>query len=319
MPLSTPIQLGIIMDPIEQIDYQKDSTLAMCWEANIRGWDVYYLSPTHLYQQQDSPYVTAAALKTFQNPNHWYELGEPCTLPLDHFDIILMRKDPPFNMQYIYTTFFLENAQTRGVKIINRPESLRSCNEKLFPLKFPTFCPPSLVSHQLAPIKSFQKAHGTVILKPLDGMGGRGIFKISPNGENLAACVEMLSEKFTVPIITQAFIPEVALGDKRILMVNGNPIPYALARIPQEGDIRANLAAGGRGEGQPLSQRDQDICQAVGPMLRQLGIVFAGLDVIGDYITEINITSPTCIRELDQQFGLNIAGTLFDAIEEDWV
>ncbi len=310
------LKVGIIMDPIQNMQYQKDSTLAMCWEAEHRDWTLFHILAEDLYLENESCYANAQALTTYQDPKKWYRLAQKQQMAIDTFDVLLMRKDPPFDMTYVHATYFLEKAQEQGVLVVNNPKSLRDHNEKLLALKFPNCCTDTLVSSQPGPIQDFSKQHGDIILKPLDGMGGRGIFKVNASGENLSSCIELLTDHYRQPIMAQRFIPDISAGDKRILMVNGHPIPYALARIPKAGEIRGNLAAGGTGKGQPLSQRDQEIAETVGPFLRQEGILFAGLDVIGDYLTEVNITSPTCIRELDAQFNLNIARNLLDAIEK---
>ncbi|HNK33765.1 MAG TPA: glutathione synthase, partial [Plasticicumulans sp.] len=236
-------------------------------------------------------------------------------LPLAELDVLLMRKDPPFDLEYIYTTYLLERAEAEGVRVVNRPQSLRDANEKLFTAWFPQCCPPTLATRDMARLRGFVAEHGDAILKPLDGMGGAGIFRVRAGDANLNVIVETLTERGRRTALAQRFIPEISAGDKRILMIDGEPVPYALARIPAEGETRGNLAAGGRGVGQPLSERDRWICAQVGPELRRRGLVFVGLDVIGDWLTEINVTSPTCARELDAQFGLDIGADLMRALE----
>jgi glutathione synthase len=231
-------------------------------------------------------------------------------------DVILMRKDPPFDMEYIYSTYLLDIAQEAGVLVINHPQSVRDANEKLFTAWFPQCCPPTLVTRRKEWIKAFHQEQGDIILKPLDGMGGASIFKIAEGDPNFSVIVETLSHHGQQSVMAQRYLPDIVHGDKRILMIDGEPVPYALARIPAQGETRGNLAAGGRGEGRPLTDRDRWICEQVGPTLREKGLIFVGLDVIGDYLTEINVTSPTCIRELDKQFGLNIASDLLDAIDK---
>jgi glutathione synthase len=311
--------IGIIMDPIASIDYQKDSTLAMIWEAQARGLNMYYLQVHDMFYRDGKVMANLQRLHTQQvatpqDAQNWYQLSEVETLPMHALDIVLMRKDPPFNMNYIYATYLLEMAQQQGCLVVNHPAALRNCNEKLFALQAPHLCPATLVCSQLGDIQSFHQQYGDMILKPIDGMGGQGVFKINADGQNLAACVEMLTQQGQTPIICQQYIPAIKDGDKRILLINGEPIPYALARIPQADAVRGNLAAGGRAEGRPLTEQDRAICTALKPLLQQAGILFAGIDVIGDYLTEINITSPTCIRQLDTQFKLNISAQLLDCI-----
>ena len=251
----------------------------------------------------------------FENNQHYYELGEKRKESLADYDVVLMRKDPPFDMNFVYTTYILEQAEREGAWIINKPQSLRDCNEKLFATQFPELQVPTLVTSQQSLIREFIKAHGDVIVKPLDGMGGMGIFRLYQDGVNIGSTLEMLTEMGTRPIMVQRYIPEIVEGDKRILMVNGEPVPYCLARIPQNGEVRGNLAAGGLGQARPLTENDKMIAAKVGPFLREKGLVFVGLDVIGNYVTEINVTSPTCIREIDAQFGTSIADDLFTVLE----
>ncbi len=249
------------------------------------------------------------------DPHDWFTLGEPQWLELGGLDVILARKDPPFDAQFLYDTMVLELAQAAGAQVINDPRGLRDANEKLFALHFPQCCAPMLVARDAAELKRFAHEHGKVVLKPLDGMGGRGIFLTSGSDANLNVIIETLTEEGRAFAMAQKFIPEISAGDKRILLIDGEPVPYALARMPQGDEFRGNLARGGKGVGVPLSERDRWIAAQVAPELVARGMRFVGLDVIGDWLTEINVTSPTCIRELDAQFGLNIAGQLFDAIE----
>ncbi len=311
-----PIQLGVIMDPIESIQYYKDSTLAMLWEANARGWPIFYLQPADLFIQDGEAYGHARPLIPLKNPEQWYELGEVITLRLSTLNVILMRKDPPFDMNYIFTTQILDLAEQGGSLIINKPQSLRDFNEKLFISYFPQCCAPTLVSQNLAQLKAFAAIHDHVVFKPLDGMGGRSVFQVKASDLNLNVILETLTDMGNRPIMAQKYIAEIREGDKRILLIDGEPVPYALARIPAANEARGNLAAGGRGEGRPLTERDRWICQQVAPTLKAHGLMWVGLDVIGDYLTEINVTSPTCIRELDKAFNLNISGMLFDVIEQ---
>ncbi len=310
------IQLGVIMDPIESIHYKKDSTLAMLWEAHARGWSIIYMQPHDLSVRAGEAYGQGCALIPLKDPQNWYQLGEPTEILLGDLDVILMRKDPPFDMNYIFTTHILDLAEQRGSLVINKPSSLRNFNEKLFISYFPQCCVPTLVSQQHTALKAFAQTHQHVVFKPLDGMGGRSVFQATATDPNLNVILETITHNQQRPIMAQKYIPEISQGDKRILLIDGAPIPYALARIPAANETRGNLAAGGRGEGRPLTERDLWICQQVAPTLKAQGLIWVGLDVIGDYLTEINITSPTCIRELDQQFNLNISAMLFDTIEQ---
>ena len=308
--------IGIVMDPISAITIQKDSSFAMLLAAQAKGWSLYYMEQQDIFLQQGIVSASMKPLQVMEDSEQWYQLGESRTLPLADLDVILMRKDPPFDMEYIYSTYLLEQAQEAGVLVVNNPQSLRDANEKLFTAWFPQCCPATLVTRQASLIRDFQQQHSDIILKPLDGMGGASIFRVKAGDPNFSVIIETLTDHGRTSIMAQQFIPEISEGDKRILMINGEPVPYALARIPAKGETRGNLAAGGRAEGRPLTERDRWICQQVGPKLREKGLLFVGLDVIGDYLTEINVTSPTCIRELDQQFNLNIAGDLMTSIEQ---
>lgn len=312
------LNIGVIMDPIEAIQYKKDSTLAMLWEAHHRGWSIYYTQPQQIFYKDGLIMASMQRLIPQKNPACWYQLSSAELLPLHTLDVLMMRKDPPFNMDYLYCTYLLSLAEQQGVFVVNPASALRNHNEKLFALQVPHLCPATLVSSQLKQIQVFQREQGEIILKPLDGMGGQGVFKINADGQNLASCVEMLSRNGQTALIAQKYLPAIKDGDKRILLIDGEPIPYALARIPQTDAIRGNLAAGGRGEGRPLTTEDLVICAEVKPILQNAGILFAGIDVIGNYLTEINITSPTCIRELDAQFNLNISAQLLDCIADHW-
>ncbi|ADZ93228.1 glutathione synthase [Marinomonas mediterranea] len=310
------IKLGIVMDPIQSITYKKDTSLAMLWAAADKGWDLIYMEQSDLFLQQGKAYAIAHPLTVFKDEESFYELGEEQSLALGDLDVILMRKDPPFDGEFMYSTMILEQAQRDGAMVVNNPASLRDCNEKLFATQFPQCCPEVLVTRRPDLLREFHKTHNDVIFKPLDGMGGTSIFRLKQDDPNVSVIIESLTEMGSRQIMAQKFIPEIKEGDKRILIVNGEPIPYALARIPASGETRGNLAAGGRGEGRPLSDRDRWICDQVIPTLLEKDLMFVGLDVIGDYLTEINVTSPTCVRELDNQFGLNIAKQLMDAIED---
>jgi len=308
------ISIGVVMDPIESITYKKDSTLAMLWEADARNWQIFYMLQSDLYIDNGEPCARMTRLQTHHNPEQWYTFGEQKLAPLQELDVILMRKDPPFDMNFIYTTYMLEQAEARGVLVVNKPQSLRDCNEKVFATHFPQCCAPTLVSADKQRLRAFAAEHGDVILKPLDGMGGASIFRTGINDGNLSVIMETLTQHGRLPAMAQKYIPEISLGDKRILVVNGEPVSHCLARVPAVGEVRGNLAAGGSGIVQPLTDRDRWICDQVRDTLLKKGLIFVGLDVIGDYLTEINVTSPTCIREIDAGAGLNIAGLLMDAI-----
>jgi glutathione synthase len=304
------------MDPIGSIKIHKDSTFAMLLAAQARGWRIHYMEQRDLTLREGACWGSTRELTVRDDPAKWFEFGDSHKLPLHQLDSVLMRKDPPFDMEYIYTTYLLEQAEIEGCIVVNRPNSLRDANEKLFTSRFPQCTPPTLVSRNGEEFRSFHQQHGDVILKPLGGMGGESVFRITEKDPNLGVIIETLTDHGRRYAMAQRFIPEISSGDKRILMVDGEPIPYALARIPAKGETRGNLAAGGKGEGVSLSDRDRWIAGEVGPVLKSRGILFAGLDVIGDYLTEINVTSPTCIRELDKQYGLDIASDLMDVISD---
>ena len=308
-------RLGIVMDSISTIKVHKDSSFAMLLAAQARGWQLVYMEQADLYLQDGRAFASMRRLRVRDQSADWYEHAEVEEHPLSSLDVVLMRKDPPFDMEYLYTTHILERAELEGVLVVNRPSSLRDCNEKLFTAWFPECCAPGVVSRDPARLRAFLGEHHDIILKPLDAMGGASIFRVREDDPNISVILETLTELGQRTAIAQKFIPEISRGDKRILMVDGEPVPYALARIPAQGETRGNLAAGGRGEGVELSDRDRWICAQTGPQLRERGLIFVGLDVIGDYLTEINVTSPTCIRELDQQYGLDIAEQLMECIE----
>ena len=309
------IKLGVVMDPIESIHYKKDSTLAMLWEADARGWEIFYMLQPDLCIDNGRAMARMTRLHPKHDPQHWFDFGEETFAPLANLDVILMRKDPPFDMAFIYTTYILDKAEADGVLVVNKPQSLRDCNEKVFATQFPQCCAPTLVSSQKTRLRAFAEEHEDVILKPLDGMGGASIFRTGSRDGNLNVIIETLTRHGTLPAMAQKYIPEISKGDKRILVVNGEPVPFCLARIPMVGEVRGNLAAGGSGVVQPLSDRDRWICDQVRDTLLQKGLLFVGLDVIGDYLTEINVTSPTCVREIDAGAGTSIAALLLDAIE----
>ncbi|MCY1334808.1 Glutathione synthetase [compost metagenome] len=310
------VRLGIVMDPIARINFKKDSSLAMLLAAQARGWTLYYMEQQDLYQKASEARGRMCPLKVFADAGRWYELGEEVDLPLAELDVILMRKDPPFNNEYIYSTYLLEQAERAGVLVVNRPQSLRDCNEKFFSTLFPQCTPPTVVSRRSDILREFAVEHRDIILKPLEGMGGSMIFRHREGDPNLSVILETLTQHGTLQIMAQRYLPEIAAGDKRILMIDGEPVEYCLARIPAQGETRGNLAAGGRGVAQPLSERDREIAATVGPTLREKGLLFVGLDVIGDHLTEINVTSPTCIREIDKAFDTRIGERLMTAIEE---
>jgi len=314
--MNSTIQLGVVMDPIASIKTHKDSTFAMLLEAQRRGWPLWYMELGDLSLRDGRAHARMRALQVRDDPQDWFEFGAERHAPLDELDVVLMRKDPPFDTEYIYATYVLERAQEAGTLVANDPRSIRNANEKLFTAWFPECCPPTLVSRDADEIRSFIGEQGDAILKPLGGMGGASIFRVRHGDPNTNVIIETLTGLGGRYAMAQRFIPEISQGDKRILMVNGEPVPYALARIPAAGETRGNLAAGGRGEGVALSERDQWICAQVGPALRRMNLSFVGIDVIGDFLTEINVTSPTCIRELDALYGLNIAGQLLDHLEE---
>lgn len=305
----------VVMDPIENVNLKKDSTMAMLWAAARRGHELGYALQQDLYIDQGRAMGLIAPLQVFEDYQHYYQLGEKQKQSIASYDVVLMRKDPPFDMNFVYSTYILEQAEREGAWIINKPQSLRDCNEKLFATQFPQLQVPTLVTSQHNLIRDFIEQHQDVIVKPLDGMGGMGIFRLSHQGPNIGSTLEMLTQNGSLPIMAQRYIPEIVDGDKRILMINGEPVPYCLARIPQNGEVRGNLAAGGLGEARPLTERDRQIAAEVGPFLREKGLILVGLDVIGDYVTEINVTSPTCMREIDTQFGTSIADDLFDVLE----
>lgn len=310
------IKLAVVMDPIESINYKKDSTLAMLWAASAKNWQLSYIPADQLFIDNGKSFANASALKVYRNPEQWFELEEAATIALADFDVILMRKDPPFNNEYIYATYILEQAERDGTLVVNKPQSLRDCNEKIFATEFPQCCPPHVVSSQADVLKNFHQKHQDVIFKPLDGMGGSQIFRLKQDDPNVSVIIETLTDFGKRSIMAQTYLPEIVDGDKRILIVDGKPIPYALARIPAKGETRGNLAAGGTGRAQPLSKRDLWICEQVTPTLKEKGLLFVGLDVIGDYLTEINVTSPTCIREIDAAYNTDIASDLINAIEK---
>lgn len=309
------IKIGVIMDPIENINTKKDSSFAMMLAAQKKNWEIYYIKPQDLYISDSKVRTFSSKVSLDDQPVNWFQTQSEQDTPIDFFDVLLMRLDPPFNMDYIYLTYLLEMAEQDGVLVANKAASIRDANEKLYTTMFPQCCVPNLVSSQKDQLKAFILKQQDVILKPLDGMGGASIFRLRSDDPNLNVVIETLTENERKMIMAQQFIPEIKDGDKRILLIDGEPVPFALARIPAKGETRGNLAAGGSSVGQPLSDRDRWICEQVGPSLKEKGLLFVGIDVIGDYLTEINVTSPTCIRELDAQFDLDIATDFMNVIE----
>ena len=310
------LKTGVVMDPIGEIKTYKDSTFAMLLEAQRRGHMLYYMEPRDIFAEDGRVFAGMQQLEVRDNTTDWFNLAPADRKPLDELDIVLMRRDPPFDMDYIYTTYMLELAEMAGTLVINQPQSLRDANEKFFINNFPQCCVPMLISSSSNLIREFVSQHGRCVVKPLDGMGGESVFQVSDTDLNLNVILETITRHDSRPVMAQRYIDEISEGDKRILIVNGEPVPYALARYAGKGDFRGNLAKGGSSKGVPLSERDLWICAQVAPELKKRGILFAGLDVIGDWLSEVNVTSPTCIRELDKEFGLNIAGQLFDGVEE---
>jgi glutathione synthase len=318
------VQVAFVMDPIAGLNLKKDSTLAMIRSAQLRGWKIHCLDSSDLFFKDGECWgrtqsvalsdAFAESLDYRAAENSWYTVGEVREQPMSEMDVIFMRKDPPFNMNYIYATYLLERVAATTL-VVNDPGSLRDCNEKFYATMFPQCCPPLIVSAHSEPIRSFQKEQGNLVLKKLDGMGGSSVFRVMADDPNIGVIMETLTEQGKEPIMAQRYLPEITSGDKRILIVNGKPLDYVLARIPKKGEARANLAAGGTGEGQAISERERWIANQIAPDLLKRGLLFVGIDVIGDFLTEINVTCPTCIRELDAQFSLDIAGMLMDAVK----
>ncbi len=308
-------RLGVIMDPIEGITPYKDTTLAMLLEAQRRGWEIRYLTLADLSLRDGTPYGDGALLTVQDDNDHWFTLGERDEEPLANLDVILMRKDPPVDSAYVYATQILDLAEKAGVLVVNRPAGLRDVQEKLGIMNFPECCTPTVVEMKADALKAFINVQGRAVLKPLHGMGGEAIFVVHAGDPNISVIIEQLSARGTRYVMAQRYLPEISEGDRRILVIDGTPAPFALARLPAAGESRGNLAAGGRGVASPLTDREHWIVEQVKPYLAQHGILFAGLDVIGGYLTEVNVTSPTCVREIDAQQGTNLAGLLFDAIE----
>lgn len=311
-------RIGVVMDPIHQINIKKDTSFALLLAAQARGWSLYYLEQSDLFLQQNRVHGRCRPLTVKDDPAGWFTLGEPVEAPLaDSLDVLLMRKDPPFDQEYLYSTYLLELAEADGLKVVNRPGSIRDANEKLFAAWFPQCTPPTLVSRDMGLIRRFLAEHGRIVVKPLDGMGGSGIFRIDQGDMNTGSILETLTQRGQQTIMAQRFIPEISAGDKRILLLHGKPVDHCLARIPAAGEARGNLAAGGRGVVQPLTERDHWIATQVAPKLAEKGLIFVGLDVIGDYLTEVNVTSPTCLREIAAATGRDLAGEFLAGLALD--
>jgi len=310
-----PLKIGIVMDPIGAITPKKDSSFAMLLEAERRGAEIHYFEQKHLSLVSGKAMGRSTLLHVRDEYEDWFTFGEEQHIDLGGLDAILMRKDPPFDIEYVYTTYILDRAKLAGALIVNDPQALRDMNEKAYTAWFPDCTPVTLITRSMAEIKAFLSQHGRIVVKPLEGMGGRSIFVVNDGDKNANVIFETLTDYGKQFAMAQDYIPEIRLGDKRILLIDGEPVPYALARVPTDDDNRGNIVAGADAKGQPLSAQDRAISAEVGPVLRDAGVMFAGIDVIGDYLTEVNVTSPTGIRELDRQFEINIAGLLFDAIE----
>lgn len=310
------IKLGIVMDPIQSINIKKDTGFAMLLQAQSRDYQLFYMEMSDLYLDNGQPMARMRPLEVFKNPDKWFVLGESSHTNLAELDVILMRKDPPFDSEYLYATHMFSLAEQAGTLVVNRSQSLRDFNEKLFTSWFPDLIPDTLVTSDTKMIREFHQKHKDIICKPLDGMGGTSIFRVGPDGSNLGVIIETLTELGSRYAMFQRYMPQIKDGDKRILIVDGQVVPYALARLPTKGETRGNLAAGGIGRPQPLSASDRQIAEAIAPLLVEKGLIFVGLDVIGDRITEINITSPTCVQEIEAAYDVNITGMLFDAIEK---
>lgn len=307
-------RLGVVMDPIATINFKKDTTLALLLAAQRAGFKLVYMEQSDLYLDGGAAAAAQRPLTVFDDPQRWFELGEPTDAPLAELDAIIMRKDPPFDGEFIYSTYILEAAERAGVLVVNRPQSLRDCNEKVFATQFAGCTPPLLVSRDQARLVRFHERHSDVVFKPLDGMGGSSIFRVREGDQNLNVILETLTNHGRETIMAQRFLPQIDAGDKRVLVVDGEVIDHCLARLPTGNEFRGNLAAGGRGVVQPLSDRDREIAAAVAPSLVERGLLFVGLDIIGDYLTEINVTSPTCLREIEAATGIAIADRLMAAI-----
>jgi glutathione synthase len=314
MAKNHPISVGVVMDPIGTIKPAKDTTLAMLLAAQARGWRMAYMEQADLYLAHGEARARRRALTVRDDPKDWHSLGTEEDGSLADFDLILMRKDPPFDMEYVSSTYILERAEAAGVMVVNRPQALRDANEKAFTAWFPQCCPPTLITRDMGRIRGFLAEQKHIVVKPLDGMGGALVFVLAAGDANTSVVLETLTHNGSRLTVAQKYLPEIKDGDKRILLIDGEPVPYALARVPAPGESRGNLAAGGKGVGVALTERDRWICAQVAPTLKEKGLLFVGLDVIGDWLTEINVTSPTCARELDKLYKLDITGQLMDVL-----
>ncbi|WP_334187951.1 glutathione synthase [Noviherbaspirillum sp.] len=310
------MKFAFLADPLDTFKTYKDTTYAMMAEAGRRGHEVYAFQQKDMALEDGVVSAAIARVTLTGDEDAWYKTHAPAVMKLGEFDAVLVRKDPPFDMEYVYLTYLLELAEAQGARIVNRPEAIRSHNEKLAIAQFPQFTSPTLVTSDTEKVRAFHALHKDVILKPLDGMGGAGIFRVKQDGMNLGSIIETLTDNGSRTIMAQRFIPEIDKGDKRILLIGGQVVPFCLARIPQNGEVRGNLAAGGLGVAQPISARDREIGEALGPVLSGRGLLLVGLDVIGDYLTEVNVTSPTCFQEIKQQTGFDVAGMFIDALEK---
>jgi len=306
--------LGVVMDPIQSINFYKDTTLSILLAAQEQGFKLFYMEQQDLFLENGAPFAEVRPLRVINNPDGWYELDQASAVPLNELDVVIMRKDPPFDSEFIYSTYILEAAEKLGTLVVNKPQSLRDCNEKVFATEFPQCTPPLLVSRSIKRLTRFLEEHQDVVFKPLDGMGGASIFRVKAEDQNLNVILETLTQFGNQTIMAQKYLPEITDGDKRVLVVDGEVIPFCLARIPSGNDFRGNLAAGGQGEVRPLSERDQWIAEQVAPSLVERGLLFVGLDIIGDYLTEINVTSPTCVQEIDRAQNTAIGEKLIAAI-----
>ena len=309
------MKIGVVMDPIESINFKKDSTLAMMLEAQSRKHQLFYMTPDSLYINEKGAFAIAKILQVKNDPTGWFDFKEEKQIKLSELDVILMRQDPPFNSNYIYNTYVLESAEKEGVLVVNKPSSLRDCNEKVFATEFPECCTPFLVTSDPNLLKSFIEDHRDTVIKPLDGMGGSSIFRLRYSDPNLNVILETITDSFTTKVMIQTYIPEITDGDKRILLINGNPMDAAVARVPAEGELRGNLAAGASAIARSLTEKDLWICEQVGPKLKELGLVLVGLDIIGDYLTEINVTSPTCFKEYESLCDIDVAFSFIEEVE----
>ncbi len=308
------VQIGVVMDPIESISFKKDSTLAMLLAAQGRGWNLQYMRMGDLFVRDGESYANMRGLRVANDPECWFELDAPRTRALGELDVVLMRKDPPFDMEYVYATYILERAEASGTLVVNKAQSLRDANEKMYTAWFASCCPPTLVTRSHALLHDFIAEHEDIVVKPLDGMGGVSIFRVRVGEPNTNVIFETLTDNGVRYAMAQRYIPDIVDGDKRVLLIEGEPMPYGLARVPADDDARGNLAAGARGVPFEIGERERRIARQVAPMVRAKGLIFVGLDVIGDYLTEVNVTSPTCIREIEAACDIDIAGRLMDAI-----